>query len=145
MNLQMSKNEFSSRRNWIENYYNKTLLRIQFTLEFYVHRWRLYKKNKSMIPFYGQDCAITSLSYMALWNIELFCSTSLLPNVRLMLDYLKSFFSIFFALNEKKNSNKTVWETESFIPKLKSTFSCFEFLIVCIIYLYTKLGLYCNE
>ena len=46
----MRKNEFSSRRKWIENYYNKTLLRVQFTLEFYVHRWN-YKKNKIYDPF----------------------------------------------------------------------------------------------
>ena len=60
-------------------------MRIQFVLEVYVHRQRLYKKMNSMVPFYVQGwhvsrfCAtaglkITNLSYMTLRKGALSCS-----------------------------------------------------------------------
>ena len=64
---------------------------------------------------------------------------------------IRIFFPIFFTLDEQKNVtklceklNKAVWETGSFIHRLKSisaTFQCFKFPNVCIISIYRKMEL----
>ena len=64
VNLQMRKNKFNSRRKWIENCDNKTLVRIQFILEVYVYR-RKFKKINTAVPFYGQD-----------WHDSRFCAST---------------------------------------------------------------------
>ena len=50
----MKKNEKSSRKTYIENCNNKTLMKIELMVDVYAYRRILYMKINSMVPFYGQ-------------------------------------------------------------------------------------------
>ena len=105
------------------------------------HSGLLYK-----IMLYGfiKRCFILLSHFVLVKDFELFWSISHIPSVPLMLEYLRIFFLIFFALNEERKLKTAAWETESFIYRFKSIKNLLiflKFLGASIISLYRSLEL----